>query len=219
MLVVCIGSALADANPFGELIELHGTTADAITKALMECLERHFTEDFFDQCLGSFACAGASVMIGKRVGAASQRCSKFPGIHRYCLSHRLERAVGDVVKEVSGINPFLIFFDKVCSLNHVSPKNQGQLGQCAQELGQRLLTIGHVLSIRLLASSERRVRAVCLNYRVLHDDQSSKAADDISRDSRDGAKYKRLDDVLTSAASVSTLGLMYDALTELSDLL
>lgn len=56
---------------FGELIELHGTTADAITKTLIECLERHFTEDFLDHCLVLFYCDGASVMLGKRVGVAS----------------------------------------------------------------------------------------------------------------------------------------------------
>ncbi|KAJ4944367.1 hypothetical protein JOQ06_012911, partial [Pogonophryne albipinna] len=169
---------LADAEPetfFWELIELDGTTADDITKALMECLGRDFNEDF------------------------------------------LELAVGDVVKEVSGLNHFQIFFDKLYSLFHASPKNQRQLAQCAQAVGQRLLVIGRVLSIRWVASSERSVRAVWENYRVLHD-HFTNAANDTSRDSRDRAKYKGLDDVLTSATFVSNLGLMYDALTELSDL-
>ncbi|KAJ4929733.1 hypothetical protein JOQ06_018755, partial [Pogonophryne albipinna] len=49
-------------------------------------------------------------------------------------------------------------------------------------------------------------------------DHFTNAANDTSRDSRDRAKYKGLDDVLTSATFVSNLGLMYDALTELSDL-
>ncbi|KAJ4938997.1 hypothetical protein JOQ06_028460, partial [Pogonophryne albipinna] len=92
-----------------------------------------------------------------------------------------------------------------------------QLAQCAQAVGQRLLVIGRVLSIRWVASSERSVRAVWENYRVLHD-HFTNAANDTSRDSRDRAKYKGLDDVLTSATFVSNLGLMYDALTELSDL-
>ncbi|KAJ4944924.1 hypothetical protein JOQ06_013463 [Pogonophryne albipinna] len=178
VLVVCLRSALADAEPetfFWELIELDGTTADDITKALMECLGRDFNEDF------------------------------------------LELAVGDVVKEVSGLNHFQIFFDKLYSLFHASPKNQRQLAQCAQAVGQRLLVIGRVLSIRWVASSERSVRAVWENYRVLHD-HFTNAANDTSRDSRDRAKYKGLDDVLTSATFVSNLGLMYDALTELSDL-
>lgn len=221
VLVVCLRSALVDANPetfFWELIELSGTTADAITKALIECLERHFTEDFLEQCLVSFACDGASVMLGKKAGVASKLCSKFPGIFVWhCLNHRLELAVGDVIKEVSGLNHFQIFFDKLYSLYHASPKNQRELGQCAQEVGQRLLMIGRVLSIRWVASSERSVRAVWQNYRVLHD-HFCKAANDTSRDTRDRAKYKGLDDVLTSVAFVSNLGLMYDALTELSDL-
>ncbi|XP_074542337.1 E3 SUMO-protein ligase KIAA1586-like [Halichoeres trimaculatus] len=120
VLVVCLRSALVDANPetfFCQLIELSGTTADAITKALIECLERHFTEDFLEQCLVSFACDGASVMLGKKAGVASKLCSKFPGIFVWhCLNHRLELAVGDVMKEVSGLNHFQIFFDKLYSL-------------------------------------------------------------------------------------------------------
>ena len=50
---------------------MHGTTADAITKALMKCLERHFIEDFLDQCLVAFGRDGASLMLGKRAGVAS----------------------------------------------------------------------------------------------------------------------------------------------------
>ncbi|KAJ4921106.1 hypothetical protein JOQ06_022696, partial [Pogonophryne albipinna] len=221
VLVVCLRSALADAEPetfFWELIELDGTTADDITKALMECLGRDFNEDFLGQCFVSFACDGASVMLGKRTGVATQLCSKFPSLFVWhCSNHRLELAVGDVVKEVSGLNHFQIFFDKLYSLFHASPKNQRQLAQCAQAVGQRLLVIGRVLSIRWVASSERSVRAVWENYRVLHD-HFTNAANDTSRDSRDRAKYKGLDDVLTSATFVSNLGLMYDALTELSDL-
>ncbi|KAJ4946434.1 hypothetical protein JOQ06_024101 [Pogonophryne albipinna] len=209
-------TALADAEPetfFWELIELDGTTADDITKALMECLGRDFNEDFLGQCFVSFACDGASVMLGKRTGVATQLCSKFPSLFVWhCSNHRLELAVGDVVKEVSGLNHFQIFFDKLYSLFH-----QRQLAQCAQAVGQRLLVIGRVLSIRWVASSERSVRAVWENYRVLHD-HFTNAANDTSRDSRDRAKYKGLDDVLTSATFVSNLGLMYDALTELSDL-
>ena len=77
VLVVCLRSALADAEPasfFWELIKLDGTTADDITKALMECLGRHFNEDFLGQCLVSFACDEASVMLGKRTSVATQLC-------------------------------------------------------------------------------------------------------------------------------------------------
>lgn len=84
---------------------MHGATADAITKALMSAFERHFTEDFLGQCLVSFACDRASVMLGKRVCVDSQLCSKFIFVW-HCLNHWLELALGDVIKDVSGLNHF-----------------------------------------------------------------------------------------------------------------
>ncbi|XP_051997765.1 E3 SUMO-protein ligase KIAA1586-like [Xyrauchen texanus] len=83
-------------------------------------------------------------------------------------------------------------------------------------LKERLLVIGRVLSVRWVASSERTVKAVWENYQALQVHFTSAAAD-TSRDSRERAKYKGLD-VLTTDSFVVNLGIMYDALTELSDL-
>lgn len=77
--------------------------------------------------------------------------------------------------------------------------------------------IGRVLSVRWVASSERTVKAVWENYQALQVHFTSAAAD-TSRDSRERAKYKGLNDVLTTVSFVVNLGIMYDALTELSDL-
>lgn len=74
------------------------------------------------------------------------------------------------------------------------------------------------MSIRWVASSERTVKAVWESYRVLQVHFSSAANDVTTRDSSERAKYKGLHDVLTSVPFVLNLGVMYDALTELSDL-
>uniref|UniRef100_A0A3P9DT09 HAT C-terminal dimerisation domain-containing protein n=1 Tax=Maylandia zebra TaxID=106582 RepID=A0A3P9DT09_9CICH len=122
------------------------------------------------------------------------------------LNHRLELAVCDVLKEVGGINHFKIFLDQLYSLYHASPKNQRELTESAHNVGQRLLVIGRVLSVRWVASSERTVKAVWENYQALQVHFTSRA------------KYKGLNDVLTTVSFVVNLGIMYDALTELSDL-
>uniref|UniRef100_A0A3P9DDZ8 HAT C-terminal dimerisation domain-containing protein n=1 Tax=Maylandia zebra TaxID=106582 RepID=A0A3P9DDZ8_9CICH len=124
----------------------------------------------------------------------------------HCSNHRLELAVCDVLKEVGGINHFKIFLDQLYSLYHASPKDQRELTESAHNVGQRLLGIGRVLSVRWVASSERTVKAVWENYQALQVHFTSRA------------KYKGLNDVLTTVSFVVNLGIMYDALTELSDL-
>ena len=84
-------------------------------------------------------------------------------------------------------------------------------------VGQHLLSIGRVLSVRWVASSERTVKAVWESYKALQAHFSS-AASDVTRDSTERVKYKGLNDVFTSMSFVFSLGVMFDALTELSDL-
>lgn len=204
---------------FFDLLELEGTTANTITETLLLCLHKYgFDDHFLGECFVAFVCDGASVMVGRKAGVATQLCARFPDLFVWhCLNHCLELVVGDVLKEVSGLNHFKIFFDKLYTLYHASPKNQRELHQHAQCVGQRLLVSGRVLSIRWVASSERTVKAVWENYRALQTHFSS-AAHDVTRDSTERAKYKGLLDVLTSVSFVCNLGVMYDALTELSDL-
>uniref|UniRef100_A0A8C1RFQ8 HAT C-terminal dimerisation domain-containing protein n=1 Tax=Cyprinus carpio TaxID=7962 RepID=A0A8C1RFQ8_CYPCA len=211
VLVVCLRSAISNEQPdtiFFELIELQGTTAKDITEALLGCLHNNgFDPHYLQKHLLAFACDGASVMLGRKAGVAAQLCSKFPYLFVWhCSNHRLELAVCDVLREVGGINHFKIFLDQLYSLYHASPKNQRELTKSAHNVGQRLLVIGHVLSVRWVASSERTVKAVWENYQALQVHFTSRA------------KYKGLNDVLTTVSFVVNLGIMYDALTELSDL-
>lgn len=71
--------------------------------------------------------------------------------------------------------------------------------------------------MRWVASSERTVKAVWESYKALQAHFSS-AASDVTRDSTERVKYKGLNDVFTSMSFVFSLGVMFDALTELSDL-
>lgn len=66
-------------------------------------------------------------------------------------------------------------------------------------------------------SSERTVKAVWESYKALQVHFSS-AASDVTRDSTERAKYKGLSHVFTSVSFVFNLVVMYEALTELSDL-
>ena len=79
VLVVCLRSALADAEPetfFWELIELDGITADD-RKGFNRVSWKTFERGFFKSVIlfltfFFFACDGASVMLGKRTGVATQ---------------------------------------------------------------------------------------------------------------------------------------------------
>lgn len=107
---------------------------------------------------------------------ATQLYARFPDLFVWhCLNHHLE--FGDVLKEVSGLNHFKIFFDKLYTLYQVSAKNKRELDQYAQSVGQRILVIGRVLLICWVALSERTVKAVWENYRVLQTNFSNAAGD------------------------------------------
>uniref|UniRef100_A0A3Q1CEU5 HAT C-terminal dimerisation domain-containing protein n=1 Tax=Amphiprion ocellaris TaxID=80972 RepID=A0A3Q1CEU5_AMPOC len=211
VLVIYLRSAICSEEPdtiFFELIELESTTAKDITDALLDSLHKNgFDINYLQNHFLAFACDGASVMLGRKAGVATQLVSKFPSLFVWhCSNHRLELAVCDVLKEVGGINHFKIFLDQLYTLCHASPKNQRELTESAHSLGQRLLVIGRVLSVRWVASSERTVKAVWENFQALHIHFTKRA------------KYKGLNDILTSVSFVVNLGVMFDALTELSDL-
>ena len=79
VLVVCLRAAIADAVPdtiFFDLLELDGTTANIIVHTLMTCLHKYgFDENFLGECFVAFACDGATVMLGRHAGVATQLCA------------------------------------------------------------------------------------------------------------------------------------------------
>ncbi|KAK0134200.1 E3 SUMO-protein ligase KIAA1586 [Merluccius polli] len=206
-------------NIFFELIELDDLRAEGIVRKLLESLHRaNFNEDFLSKTLVALTCDGASVMLGRKSGVAVRLQSLFPSlVVWHCAAHRLELAVGDVVKEMAAVNHFKMFMDKLYSLYSTSNKNRIELKECADALDVQLCKIGRVLDTRWVSSSLRAVEAVWKSCPALHR-HFTQAAQDPSRDSTTRESYNRLAKRLSSHAFVTNLGLMYDALQELSEL-
>ncbi len=109
----------------------------------------------------------------------------------HCCNHRLEIAVGDTIKESGEVNHFQAFMDKLFSLYYASLKKERELHQNAEELSVIFLTIGRVLGVRWVTSSERTLRAVWQLFPALHE-QFQRAAPDPRRDEREQSMYKGL---------------------------
>ncbi|RXM34084.1 hypothetical protein EOD39_14433 [Acipenser ruthenus] len=110
-------------------------------------------------------------MTGRVSGVATQlrRAELYPDlVVWHCCNHRVELAVGDTIKEIFGINHFQNLLDKLYALYHASPKKQRELHYWAEGLAIIFLTIGRVLGIQWVASSDRTVKAVWLLYLVLY---------------------------------------------------
>ena len=155
-------------NLFLDLIELPTVTATGILDSLLNCLLSYgMTEEYLKTKLVCVACDGVAVMLGRN-GLKKLLTDKLPSvIFWHCANHRLELAVGDTIKEVSGIKRFKAFLDKLYVLYHASPKHSRELQECAKLLDVQLLKIGRVLSTRWVASSFRSVSAVWENYDAL----------------------------------------------------
>ena len=107
--------------------------------------------------------------------------------------------------------------DTLYALYSQSPKCQRELAECAKELDVQLSRIKRVLDVRWVASSCRTVTAVWRSYKALYEHFSRKAAD-ASLGSRERSKFQGLAKKLESPVFIKNLGMMHDALEELSDL-
>jgi len=204
---------------FLDLVELQGTTAIDIYDELLRCMKAHgFTQEYLFENWVSFACDGASVMLGRCAGVAALILRDFPQVFVWhCAAHRLELAVNDAVEEVGGVNNFRAFMDKLYSLYHQSPKNQRQLHDVSESFGTQLLSIGRVLNTRWVASSARPDAAVWQNYPALFE-HFSQAASDPTRSKSEQVTYQGLANRMSTQTFVKNLALMYDALEELADI-
>ena len=88
---------------------------------------------------------------------------------------------------------------------------------CSSNLDKRLKKVGKIFTIRWVSSSLRTVKAVWDGYSALAK-HFSEAKEDKLRKSRERAKYEGLCKYFTSYQFVMNLGIMHDALTELSEL-
>lgn len=102
-------------NLFLDLVELDDLSAEGIVHKLLACLEgAKLNKAFLSKTLIGLTCDGASVMLGRKSGVAARLQTLFPNIMVWhCSAHRLELAVGDVMKEMGAINHFKILMDKL----------------------------------------------------------------------------------------------------------
>src|SRR6218665_2031868 len=157
-------------------------------------------------------------MPGAKSGVAARLKKQFSQIVEWhCFNYRLELSVGDAVKCCSEVNHFKCLMDTLYALYSQSPKCQRELAQCASELQVQLHRIGRVLDVRWVASSCRTVRAVWKSYAALHSHFVQKASD-MSNDSKERSKFLGMAKKFESPVFLQNLGLMFDALEELSDL-
>ncbi|XP_037540253.1 E3 SUMO-protein ligase KIAA1586-like [Nematolebias whitei] len=222
-LVVYIRTQLPDmdkpSNIFADLVELNDFSAEGIVCSLLSALEcMNFTMEFLSKTLIGLTCDGASVVLGRRSGVASRLHALFPHITVWhCSAHRLELAVNDVVKEMETINHFKILMDKLYSLYNASNKSRMELRECASSLDAELCKIGRIIDTSCVASSFKTVEAVWNNYPALHKHFKS-ASEDPTRDGVTKQTYNGLALRISSCAFVNNLGMMCDALQELSEL-
>jgi len=175
-------------------------------------------EDFMRESWIGLGVDGASVMLGKKAGVAVKLKAKFPLlVSWHCFNHRLELSVHDAIKSCSEGNHFKMFIDSLYATYSASPKCLRELSQCAKELKVQIKRIGRVLDVRWVASSFRSVNAVWKTYSALHKHFCAKA-DDTCADGREKAKFAGFAKKLANPIFIKNLGLMYDALEELSDL-
>ena len=222
VLTVCIRAAVTGSGPltfFLDMVELSAADAKTIKTALLTCLASHGIDDaYLKKHFICFAADGASTMLGNKSGVATLLLTDFPDlVVWHCSNHRLELAVGDTNKEVTGINSFQSFIDKLYTTYHASPKNKRELKMCAAGLESQLLTIGRIFDVRWVSSSQRTLKAVWASYAALHEHFSA-ASKDPERDGTTRQKYIGLNKRLTAVGFVNNVGILLDALTELGDL-
>lgn len=200
-------------NVLLDIVEVPKTDAATILDSILATLDSHgFSEEYRQKHLTCFASDGASNMCGHTSGVGALLLKKYPDIILWhCANHRLELSVGDVAKDVAGVNPLHIFIDSLYSTYSQSPKSYDELKECAAELDTVLKKLGRILDTRWAASSLRAVKSIWDSYPAL-------AAHFGKPHSNNRAKFEGLRKTFTSTQFLSNLALMYDALKEVSNL-
>ena len=150
---------------FFDLVELESQGAEQIYNNMFDNLNSAgFRNEYLKQNLIGFCLDGASVMLGTRLQ------ENFPKIVIWhCLNHRLQLVLDDSVNNIKQVNHFKIFMDKMYTIFHKSNKNQAELFNISQELGQQMLKIGRALGPRWASCSLRSALAVWVHIRLYTD--------------------------------------------------
>jgi hypothetical protein len=110
-----------------------------------------------------------------------------------------------------------MFLDTLYSIYSQSPKNQNEILEISAELNSQCMKIGKIFDIRWVSSSFRTIRAVWCSFRSLNA-HFEQAMNDPSRDGRERQKFKGLKAKLGCKEFLLDLAVMYDILSELSEL-
>lgn len=155
---------------FLQLFELFSTNAESIYEALIYCMKNNgFSNEYLSKNLIAFCSDGASVMLGSKSGVATRVLKDFPNIIIWhCLNHRLQLVLDDSISDISEINHFKSFLDKIYSIYHQSNKNQYELKAIAENLEIEIVKIGRVLGPRWASCSLRTALAVWRAYPALY---------------------------------------------------
>lgn len=222
-IVVFIRTVVVDQGPpifiLLEIAELVNKTADGIVEVILAVLQKAgFSHEWLQENFIGFVSDGASVLLGKKNGVAVQLKRKYPDLFTlHCMNHRLELAVTDSAKEISGVKNFTTFLGAVYTVYSMSSKNVYELNDICKELGIMMKAIGKVFDVRWVASSLRTIKAVWMNYEALYIHFGT-AAKDEKRLPKIRAKYIGLRNHLRSTNFVLNIAILYDVLEELSAL-
>uniref|UniRef100_A0A8C6U3T2 HAT C-terminal dimerisation domain-containing protein n=1 Tax=Neogobius melanostomus TaxID=47308 RepID=A0A8C6U3T2_9GOBI len=166
-------------NFFLQLVELQACTGAAICDTVLQTLENlGLQKDMLRTRLIGFATDGAAAMMGKYRGAATLLREKInPNLTViHCMSHKLELAVHDAVKQCTDASHFQIFIDSLYAYFSQSPKHMRELELTASNLGIQARRIGRVFDVRWLSSSCTSVTALWESYPALVKIPSSERA-------------------------------------------
>ena len=172
VLIIFVKIENEDFSPtiFFDLVELESQGAEQIYNTMLDSLNSAgFSNEYLKQNLIGFCSDGASVMLGRNSGVGTRFQENFPKIVIwYCLNHRLQLVLDDSVNDIKQVNHFKIFMDKMYRIFHKSNKNQAELFNISQELGQQMLKIGRVLGPRWASCSLKSALAVWRTYPALY---------------------------------------------------
>lgn len=190
-----------------------------VYKALKNSLMMaNLDDEYLKNHLISIATDGAAVMTGKDSGLILRLKKDFPSLKSvHCLAHKLELAVHDFLKCVTGCNHFEHFISKLYTMHHQSTKNARLLSEAASAVHISLLKIGKIFTIRWVASSYSAVQAVWKDFPTLAQ-QMRAASEDRTYTDPERKKYTGMLNRLTRTGFVTDLATMRDVLQELKSL-
>jgi len=205
-------------NYFFDLVEVAEKDGRSIANCIIQTLtDNGLSVDMLKKHLIGFASDGASAMIGKYSGAATLlqqilgvKCCAF-----HCMAHRLELAVNSVVKNITAVSHFRMLCEEFHNIYAHSTKRLVQLQSAAKELSLQIFKIGRVFDVRWLMSTYSAVDAIWRDLAPLQSHMAFLSGDGYTA-AKDKAKFSGLHRKLQTWKVIAELGLMRDALRELS---